>query len=673
MKHTLSSLLAFFLAVGSTATAANAGLLTAKGNADAPIRIVDHQVQVAIIDGFSRTQVTQTFYNPNPVDLEAVYSTALPPGAALAEVEVLAGETTIEGEVVAALQAEQIYDSEVAQGRQAALAAKNDIFDFRFFVSPVLAGQHVEIRFVYLQPLEIDTGVGRYVYLMDPGGTDDRAADFWLDHGGVDGTLSVDVDLRSSAPISELRAPGHPNARIDSLEDGSYQVRWEAQGGTLEEDFVLYYRLQEGLPAQVEMLTYRADPNESGTFMLVLTPGLDLQPLRDGVDYSFILDVSSSMSGKLPTLRNGMKRAIGKLRPEDRYRVALFNNRASWMTDGWLAATPENVANTLEELDSLRTGGSTNLYEGLDLGLSELAEGRTTNIVLVTDGVTNTGVVDPQEFHSLMKTSDVRLFGFLLGNSGNWPLMRTICDASGGFYKQISNGDDLLGQILLAKNKVTHEALHDVALSLEGVGAWGTTQLSSKVHHGEQVVLFGRYDQPGAAKVELRANISGEERVYETIVDFPEADEREPELERLWALRRIDDLSRARDAGLLPAGEVRPMIQDLGVEYQIVTDYTSMIVLTEDAFVEHGLERRNRDRLASEASARDARASAPSAIATRRRQPAHVSRSSPVTVLGWQWSRRSRSGGRRAHRSPGDHGHCRAPVLAATPGRPRTP
>ena len=33
------------------------------------------------------------------------------------------------------------------------------------------------------------------------------------------------------------------------------------------------------MPGRLEMLTYRADPKGPGTFMMVITPGLDLQPL----------------------------------------------------------------------------------------------------------------------------------------------------------------------------------------------------------------------------------------------------------------------------------------------------------------------------------------------------------------------------------------------------------
>lgn len=51
-----------------------------------------------------------------------------------------------------------------------------------------------------------------------------------------------------------------------------------------------------------------------GTFMLVVTPGEDLQPIREGRDWIFILDVSGSMAGKYATLADGVRRALGACR-----------------------------------------------------------------------------------------------------------------------------------------------------------------------------------------------------------------------------------------------------------------------------------------------------------------------------------------------------------------------
>ena len=45
----------------------------------------------------------------------------------------------------------------------------------------------------------------------------------------------------------------------------------------------------------------------------------------------------------------------------------------------------------------------------------------------------------------------MRVFGFLLGNSTNWPLMESIARASGGFYEALSNDDDLVSRLALVR------------------------------------------------------------------------------------------------------------------------------------------------------------------------------------------------------------------------------
>ena len=157
-----------------------------------------------------------------------------------------------------------------------------------------------------------------------------------------------------------------------------------------------------------------------------------------------------------------------------------------------------------------------------------------------TFNLTNTGIVDPKEFHQLMGRYDVRVFAFLMGNNGNWPLMRAISEASGGFVAPVSNADDVVGQVLLAKSKIRHESLHDAQLKIRGVKVFDTTdEMVGKVYRGQQLTVFGRYTDSGPASVELIARLTGEDRTYATTFDFPEIDTDHPEIERLWALDRI--------------------------------------------------------------------------------------------------------------------------------------
>ncbi|MBK8474826.1 MAG: VWA domain-containing protein [Opitutaceae bacterium] len=599
------------LLLGSLATSA-AGTLTPVGATQSPIQIRDHHVDIIINNGFARTEVTQTFFNPNAKDLEAVYAFPVPKSASLSEMTIWAGEKEIHGEVLAKQQATQIYEEEKAAGNDTGLATKNSYQTFEFRVSPVRSNAETRVRFVYYQPLEIDTGIGRYLYPLEDGGTDDAGASFWTQNKSIEGTLSISLELKSAAPIADVRVPGFETAAaVEKLTDGHYRVKLDRTAAKIDRDFLFYYRLQDGLPGRIEVIPYRAATDKPGTFMMVVTPGVDLAPLTNGADYVYVLDVSGSMQGKIATLARGVARALGEMKPKDRFRIVTFNDAAREVVP-WTAASPEAVQRALATVQGLASSGSTNLYDGLQLALQQTDADRATSLVLVTDGVTNTGVVDPKEFAKLLRQKDIRVFGFLMGNNANWPLLRVAAEASGGFYTGVSNDDDILGQILLAKSKICFEAMHDASLKITGVRVTESTgDYPGKLYRGQQLVVFGRYEKAGPAKVELHARITGEDKTYTTTFDFPETDTANPEIERLWALSLVEQIETGRDRGDIVAAEADAAIRDLGTSYQIVNDQTAMVVLDDATFAKRGIDRRNQQRVATERQAQTVRAAQP--------------------------------------------------------------
>jgi Ca-activated chloride channel family protein len=282
-----------------------------------------------------------------------------------------------------------------------------------------------------------------------------------------------------------------------------------------------------------------------------------------------------------------------------------FSSQAAELTSDWLPVSDASLLKAREMIESLSAGGSTNVYAGLSLALKNLDDDRAANIILVTDGVTNTGVVNPEEFYKLLQQVDVRIFGFLLGNSSNWPLMQTITQTTGGFYDTISNADDIMGKLLLADSKINYEALLNAEVKISGVKVFDMTDDSfKKVYRGQQLVLFGKYEKGGNARVTLKANLTGEDKTYTTNFVFPDRDGDNPELERLWALATIEKIEALERIGTMPVSESQDAIKDLGLSYQIVTDYTSMVVLSDTAFAERGIERRNQTRITREQQAR---------------------------------------------------------------------
>jgi len=588
------------------------GTLTPVGAAHAPIQIRTHQVNVTLTNGFAQTEVKQTFFNPNPHDLEAIYAFPVPRSASLSEVTIVTGERTLRGEVLPRTEAQAAYEDEKSQGKDAGLATKNSYQNFEFRVTPVRANSEVQLRIVYYQPIDIDTGVGRYVYPLEDGGTDTVAQRFWTANPKVEGEFTVNVELKSAVPVADVRVPGFESAvQTQKLGDGHYRVSLARPGTSLDRDFVFYYRLASDLPGRIEVIPYRAAADKPGTFMMVVTPGVDLQPLRQGSDYVFVLDQSGSMQGKLGTLARGVTQALGQMRPEDRFRIVTFNNRAHELVP-WTAASPEAARAAAEKVAALASTGGTDLYAGIAEGLRGLDADRATSLVLVTDGVANSGIVDPAAFAQLVSRYDIRVFGFLLGNSANWPLLRLIADETGGFYAAVSNEDDIVGQLLLAKSKVTSEALHSAAFKFSGTPVRDVTgDTPRKIFRGQQLVLFGRYDTAGRATVKLHAKLTGEDKTYTATFDLPETDTDNPEIERLWALAQIEQIEQQQLRGATPESEARDAITNLGVTYQLVTDHTAMAVLSDESFTQRGIERRNLQRTTREQTAQTARATAP--------------------------------------------------------------
>jgi len=596
-------------------TAAHAaGTLKPKDSSQAAIAIRDHTVAVVLRDGFARTEVVQTFVNPNAVALEAFYSFPLPKSAALAEVTVSSGdEVTMRGEVVARDDARRIYEEERDAGNDAAIAEQNEYRSFDFAIANVPPQIVTTIRFVYYQSLTLDTGVGRYLYPLESGGTDEAKSPFWETNDLVEGTLTLRLDLHSTYPVEKVHAPGFENAAITRLDSGAHRFEWTGVGARLNRDFVLYYALEDALPGRVEVIPYRANEEGAGTFMLVVTPGVDLKPLEQGCDYTFLLDVSGSMASKLSVLADGVARSLEQLRAVDRFKIITFSTDAQTISGGYLPATRESVTAGIQSVKRLVSNGSTNLEAGIQLALRGLDADRTQAIVLVTDGVANVGGVDPRSFLKLLDKVDVRIFGFLLGNESNWPLVEVITTASGGFYESVSNQDDIVSRLALVKPKMTREAMHAVELDLDGDAEVFDLDESwfGNVYAGQQLVAFGRYRKAGSLDVELRCKISGEAKTYNTRVLLPEVDATTPELERMFALHRVSALERATRRGLAESSETKAAVRDLGLQFQIVTDETAMLVLNDDAFTRHGIGRDNQARADVERTAQLARAATP--------------------------------------------------------------
>lgn len=629
----------FFIGLlGWQSVAFSAGLLTPSDGRFPALALAEHHVDVVVEDGYAITTVDQIFHNPHPQDLEAHYSFPLPDQAAVGQLTVWIDGQPVIGEVVEKQRARQIYEEQVAQGKTAGITEQNSYHTFETQIAPILAGQHTKVRIQYFQPATLDHGIGRYLYPLEDGGVDEQALAFWDSDSHVTQAFSFTLLIRSAYPVQGVRVPKYPQAVVKQLGSGDWQIaisnqqqgagvvtdsaereaealaaEYQATRGAqsplasvLDSDIVVYWKMQEGLPGSLDLITHKPDADRAGTFMLTFTPGDDLAVLDTGIDWVFVLDQSGSMQGKYATLVDGVERALRKLRAQDRFQIVLFNNNAVRLTTGWQQVGLPQITQSLEQVRNTHPGGGTNLFAGLKLALNGLDADRPTGIVLVTDGVANVGETDQQAFLNLVKKQDVRLFTFVMGNSANRPLLTAMAKHSGGFAMQVSNNDDIVGLLMQASSKITHQAFRDVAVNFDGLRVDEITpQTLRTIYRGEQLVVMGHYRGHGPVRVQLTGKIAGQERRYETRIELPEVSRLNPEIERLWAYAMIQDLhEQMRD---FASNDHRQAITDIALQYGLVTEYTSMLVLRDEEYERYQIQRRNKDRVSTEQQAQQQR------------------------------------------------------------------
>lgn len=643
IKFNVLCMLAVLMAVPGIGAAA--GLMTpADGRPE--LTLAEQHVEVVVENGYAVTSVEQVYANPHASDFDALYSFPVPDKAVVGEFTYWIDGVAVHAEVLEKEKARKLHDEQRSQGNDTALLEQDEYRTFDMHVSPVRAGQDVRTRLVYLQRAAVDHSVGRYVYPLEEGGADEERNTFWTRNDTVASAFTFKMKLRSAYPVDAVRVPTG-SATVQQIDSGEWEVVIDAQAGAgasvgagltdvdldiaanaqaatggqtinanqvaggvhqLDKDIVIYWRLAENLPGAVDLVTYREAGAAQGTFMLTLTPGIDLQPITEGRDWVFVLDVSGSMEGKYHSLVESVRHGLAQLSPIDRFQVILFSNSATSLTRGYVPADETSVRKVLKKLDNYQVGGGTNLYDGLKKAVRALDSDRTTAIVLVTDGVANVGPSELSDFLEMMEKVDVRLFTAVMGNSANKPLLSALTEHSEGFSVNVSNSDDIVGLMLQVTGKVTHEALHNVRISVDGVRVSDITpEKFSRVYRGEQLVLLGKYTGDGEAKVSLKTEISGESKTYSSKLLFADVSAENPELERLWAFATIESLQE-RQRLLGKTDDTEQAITDMALSHGLVTDNTSLIVVREEVFQQNNIQRNNASRVQRERLAREQRA-----------------------------------------------------------------
>lgn len=210
--------------------------------------------------------------------------------------------------------------------------------------------------------------------------------------------------------------------------------------------------------------------------------------VRPPVNVAFVLDRSGSMSGsKLALVKHAVDRALVGLEPTDRFAIVTYDDRIDTVCDSGLA-TDANKRKARLALDAVDSRGSTDLHGGWTRGAElirghlapENAGGGVNRVLLLTDGLANVGVSDPQTLAQVatdLRTSGIGTSTFGVGMDFNEALLTAIADAGGGHFYFIEHPQQIpdfitgeLGELLeVVARDVTIDVTHHPALAIEAL------------------------------------------------------------------------------------------------------------------------------------------------------------------------------------------------------------
>ncbi|MEX2171387.1 MAG: VIT and VWA domain-containing protein [Pirellulales bacterium] len=569
-----------------------AGLLIADGGFGGVLEIKEQNVQVTINNGIAVTEIDQVFVNTEDRQVEALYTFPVPKGASVSNFSMWIGGKEMIGEVVEKERARQIYESYKETRRDPGLLEQVDYKRFEMRIFPIPAGAEQRVKLAYYQELDSDHDWATYVYPLAT-----------VTRSGIDqkttGHFALTLDVKSEVPIAAMESPSHGDKTVIAKNGESYwRASLENPAGSLDCDVVLAYQCERAKTG-FDVITSK-EAGKPGVFQLSLTTGKELEAMNQGMDYVFVLDVSGSMGfdGKLLLSRESLQSFIESLGPEDRFELIAFNIAPHTLFNEVRPASEENLKQAAAFMESQRAMGGTVLRPALDTAYRYQNPDRTLNVVVLSDGMTEQS--EQTELIGLInqRPSGARVFCIGVGNEVNRPLLAQLANEAGGLAAFVSPGDDFERQAQAFRRKLTKPAVSNLKVSFEGGDVYDVEPAQwPNLFHGVPLRMYGRYGEPGITKVTVTGDVQGQPFEETIDVELPAQDDANPEIERMWAWKHVDQLlASARQRG--ETASVVDEIVKLCEEFAIVSEYASFIVLENDGeYQRWKIERKNLQRL----------------------------------------------------------------------------
>jgi Ca-activated chloride channel homolog len=588
--------------------------LDGRSRAECPLKHTDVKAEVS--GQLARVTVTQEFHNPFREKIEAVYVFPLPQSAAVDDMTMVVGDRTVKGKIKRREEAQAIYESAREAGQTASLLDQERPNIFTQSVANIAPGAEVKITISYVEFLKYEAGTYEFVFPMvvgpryTPGRPTGRRGGGWAPdtnkvpdasritprvvpkgmRAGHD--ISIEVKLDAGVPIDGLQSKLH---EVDLARSDNHRavVRLKDQATIPNKDFILKFDVA-GKKISDAVMTHRG--TQGGFFTLILQPpervtAADVTPK----ELVFVLDTSGSMEGfPIEKAKETMKLALNNLYPEDTFNLITFSGDTHVLFPQPVRATRENLQLAQRFLASRQGSGGTEMMDAIRAALASSDEQDHVRIVcFMTDGEVGN---DMEIISEIQKHPNARVFAFGIGSSPNRFLLDKMAEHGRGEVEYVTLEDDGSAAARRFHERIRNPLLTDIEIDWAGLPVADVyPKRIPDLFSVKPLILTGRYTSAARGVIRLRGNLAGQNFVKEIPVELPESQTEHDSMATLWARTRIDDLMSQDYAGIQnddPQPDVREAITQLGLEYRLMTQFTSFVAVEETILTDGGQPRR---------------------------------------------------------------------------------
>ncbi|MEO7034846.1 MAG: VIT domain-containing protein [Polyangiaceae bacterium] len=549
----------------------------AAGTSAQRLEISRQSVHAVVRDGISETEVDQTFFNPGERAVEGWYWFTVPERASVTGFAVETDGALIEGEFIEKREAAAQYGAAKTRGHAPAILEYVDNRTYRARIYPVNAGGTRRVVLRYIELRAIVDGKVEYVYPMGRG-QPVRIGEF-----------SLSVDLGDSG--SKMKIATLADARV---EQGGKLVTMRRSGYTPRAPFQLEAKLDRDRQP-LTLARFAAGEDNADYVLARYTPDVDWASVKEQrADVVIVVDTSAAGDEGARQLKVATAEAILRsLSEQDRFALVSLDVRPTVLhpQTALAPASDQEISSALEALSDHASGGATDLSAMFDVALERLHGAEQPAIVYVGDGLATSGELNGEQIVERLRralgTSRARLFTVGVGSDADLALLSELADAGGGHGFRVDSSEETTSTALELTAAIKVPTITDFEMDLGAGLDEPFSNESGKVSRGNEVTVLARTHHDIPARVKVKGRFAGKPFEKEYSVE-PDKSVMSAFVPRLWAseyVRRLLGQASGPDAE-------RGRIVKLGVDYGLMTPYTSVLALeSEAAYAEMGITR----------------------------------------------------------------------------------